>query len=363
MILFILSEFVSSTQKGASGGNISNYLLIDKLRHHKKIGIIAPNISQDLVSELEEKGIFVVTDNLKFRPPFGGFKKRQWFKTTIDLIIHSHPKLISELEIVVTSNGTCDLTAKLRTNKTQLYILCRAFEDFFDHDSHYPLQEKIRRSLKKIYTAKKIAMAYQSADRVVTNSEFMKGFIGKHYPKINISILYPPIDIPLKDFRPIPAKPRVGIINPSARKGEGVFLSLANNHPDLDFVYFSQNQKKYTSKNIHYAGWFSDRDKLFTQIDILIAPSAWTEPFGRVSVEAVRSGIPVLVSNIGGLPETVDASFVVTSQAIGCWENKLTWLTGNSIEVKKAWSRSISKSENFEQLPHDKTALSIFTTT
>ncbi|MFJ3428870.1 MULTISPECIES: glycosyltransferase family 4 protein [Pseudomonas] len=362
MILFILYEFVSSTQKGASGGNISNYLLIDKLRQHKKIGIIAPNISKDLVNELEDKGIFVVTDNLELRPPFGGLKKRQWFKTAIDLLIRSHPKLISELDIVVTSNGTCDLTEKLRTNKTQFYILCRAFEDFFDHESHYPLQEKIRRKFKKIYAAKKIALAYRSADRIVTNSEFMKDFIGTYYPKVDISVLYPPIDIPLKNLKPIPSKPRVGIINPSARKGEGVFLSLAHNHPELNFVYFSQNPKKYSSKNIHYAGWCSDRDKLFTHIDILIAPSAWTEPFGRVSVEAVRSGIPVLVSNIGGLPETVDSSFVVTTQTIECWEDKLSWITSNPNEVEEAWSRSVLKSADFEQSSHDKNALNIFAT-
>lgn len=362
MILFILYDFVSSAQKGASGGNISNYLLIEKLRHHNKIGIIAPNISKALVIELEKKGIFVVTDTLEFRPPFGGFIKRKWFKTAIKKLMHTNPALISDLKIVVTSNGTCDLTEKLKTSKTQLYILCRAFEDFFDHDSHYPLQEKIRRKFKGIYAAKKIYRAYQNADRIVTNSEFMKAFISDHYPKINISVLYPPIDIPANDFKPISSKPRIGIINPSTRKGEAIFISLAKNHSELDFVYFSQNQKNYSLKNIHYAGWMSDREELFTHIDILIAPSVWTEPFGRVSVEAVRSGIPVLVSNIGGLPETVDAEFVVTSQSITCWEAKLSWITSNPNEVKKAWTRSIAKSKRFEQASHDENALSIFTT-
>ena len=360
MILFILYEFVASTQKGASGGNISNYLLIDKLRHHKKIGIIAPNIPIALVKELESKGIFVITEHLKFKPPFGGFKTRQWFKNTIDNLICNTPTIISELEIVVTSNGTCDLTEKLRKNQTQQYILCRAFEDFLDHNAHYPLKEKIRRIFKKIYTAKKISKAYQTADRIVTNSEFMNGFIQYYSPDANIRVLYPPIDVPLKKLKPTPSKPRIGIINPSTRKGEGIFLLLAKHHPDVDFIYFSQHQKNYPLENVKFAGWFSDRDKLFTQIDILIAPSVWSEPFGRVSVEAIRSGVPVLVSNIGGLPETVDQMFVVSEHSIQCWNKKLNWLITYPTEVEAAWSHSVMRSMKFEQKEHDEKALSIF---
>jgi len=34
-------------------------------------------------------------------------------------------------------------------------------------------------------------------------------------------------------------------------------------------------------------------------------PSLWPEPFGRVSVEANRLGVPAVVSSAGGLPETI----------------------------------------------------------
>ena len=39
--------------------------------------------------------------------------------------------------------------------------------------------------------------------------------------------------------------------------------------------------------------------------DIALYPSRWVEPFGLVSVEAQRMGVPVIVSDKGGLPETV----------------------------------------------------------
>ncbi len=44
---------------------------------------------------------------------------------------------------------------------------------------------------------------------------------------------------------------------------------------------------------------------LFEKIDVLVVPSLWHEPFGRVAVEAMAWGIPVIASKRGGLPEIV----------------------------------------------------------
>ena len=45
---------------------------------------------------------------------------------------------------------------------------------------------------------------------------------------------------------------------------------------------------------------------LFEQIDVLVVPSLWHEPFGRVAIEANAWGIPVVASRRGGLPEIVE---------------------------------------------------------
>lgn len=39
--------------------------------------------------------------------------------------------------------------------------------------------------------------------------------------------------------------------------------------------------------------------------NLVLMPSIWPEPFGRIPVEANKLGVPVIVSNRGGLPETI----------------------------------------------------------
>ena len=59
--------------------------------------------------------------------------------------------------------------------------------------------------------------------------------------------------------------------------------------------------------NVTFHGWL-DRaaiDGLLAQQDAVVMPSRW-EAFGLVAVEAMRSGVPVIASNRGALPEIVE---------------------------------------------------------
>ena len=55
----------------------------------------------------------------------------------------------------------------------------------------------------------------------------------------------------------------------------------------------------------HFAGWHHDVHPFYSAISMLAFPSIATETFGRVSVEAQAAGVPVLGSDIGGVPETL----------------------------------------------------------
>ena len=56
--------------------------------------------------------------------------------------------------------------------------------------------------------------------------------------------------------------------------------------------------------DVELCGWI-DSAEFLRDIDFLIVPSIWHEPFGRVVIEAFAKGVPVIGSRIGGIAETV----------------------------------------------------------
>ena len=82
----------------------------------------------------------------------------------------------------------------------------------------------------------------------------------------------------------------------------GYYLEIAGGgDPD----YISHLKTKYNDKRIRFIGRVEPYDFLST-IELLVVPSLWEEPFGRVIVEANSCGCPVLVSNRGGMPELIE---------------------------------------------------------
>ena len=64
---------------------------------------------------------------------------------------------------------------------------------------------------------------------------------------------------------------------------------------------------------------------------IVLVPSLWPEPFGRVAVEAMANGIPVLASATGGLREIVGDSRLAVREfrQPDAWESRLAALLGS----------------------------------
>jgi len=59
---------------------------------------------------------------------------------------------------------------------------------------------------------------------------------------------------------------------------------------------------------VTFLGERPDVDRLLAGADLLAQPNIEPEPFGVIFAEALRSGVPVVTTNMGGAPEIVDES-------------------------------------------------------
>lgn len=82
----------------------------------------------------------------------------------------------------------------------------------------------------------------------------------------------------------------------SALKSDKAKLLIAGNAPKDLIDTYKGNPK------IEFWG-FIQSDEFLTKIDVLVVPSLWPEPFGRVVMEALASHKVVIGSKMGGIPE------------------------------------------------------------
>lgn len=108
----------------------------------------------------------------------------------------------------------------------------------------------------------------------------------------------------------------VTFINPVPVKGLDLALAIAGLCPGIPFLFVRgwplstaaearlQAQLARLS-NVKLIDRSNDMKAIYAETRVLLAPSQWEETWGRVASEAQFSGIPVLASDSGGLPEAV----------------------------------------------------------
>ncbi len=110
----------------------------------------------------------------------------------------------------------------------------------------------------------------------------------------------------------------VGKLN--SAKGFDIFgeaiLKILNKYPKWKSIVIGDEPREkliFSHKNLKVLGFQNHSTvlKTFNKSNIAVACSRWEEPFGRTSLEAASRGCGVIISNRGGLPETITNGIIL----------------------------------------------------
>lgn len=114
----------------------------------------------------------------------------------------------------------------------------------------------------------------------------------------------------------------VTFINPVPEKGLEKALAIAKACPDIPFLFHESwlldppviaalEEAIRPLQNVRFQRRCADMKSVYGKTRIVLAPSRWAEAWGRVASEAHVSGIPVIGSRRGGLPEAIGPGGII----------------------------------------------------
>ena len=150
----------------------------------------------------------------------------------------------------------------------------------------------------------------RQADAVVGVSRYVAEYVRRYsgIPAVHvpISLLDPPPYADLGRFE----NEFVTLVNPCAVKGISIFLELADRLPEVRFAAVptwgttrADRAALASRANVTLLDPVDNIDEILRRTRVLLVPSLWAEARSRIVTEAMLRGVPVMASDIGGIPE------------------------------------------------------------
>lgn len=163
---------------------------------------------------------------------------------------------------------------------------------------------------------------FKDVDHAFTCSQYLTDVY-----RDKVGLISTPIEPPIEwssVVAPEESRAFVTFVNPAPHKGLLLFARLADmlgsRRPDIPILVVQSGQSGGALNNIPGIDFGKYPQIMaappvptpadyFALTRVLLAPSVWPEPFGRVAAEAMINGIPPLVGNRGALPHVVGGDF------------------------------------------------------
>lgn len=188
------------------------------------------------------------------------------------------------------------------------------------------------------------AALVRPTDRILCPSQFLAAQYAKAGAE-RVDVLRPIVDchaiVPEGLSAATPDTRQLGFVTfvtPMPQKGLSLFNALAKrasrDRKDMMFLVVegraplaalrANNIEAVSDDHVWWLPHQACLRRVFARTSILLAPSFWREGFGRTVVEAQLSGIPVIASTQGGLPEALNGGGVALPIPPACEANHRT---------------------------------------
>ena len=233
-------------------------------------------------------------------------------------------------------NETENVEVLLARSRLAALFLCRGASLLHSHEAHaaqvahaasliWRSKYLITRRLTKPVGGSLLSSAiYRKAQTVITLTDAVEQGVRQRFPKIStnrISDAWNPRETDLlgaaKIREKFPDKFLIGYMAAmdDPEKGHAVLIQaaqlLAEDFPDLQFLLLGAGrmeeqlrQQAEGFSNVYFAGWIEDPWAWMDALDLFAFPSL-VESLGSTLLDAMHSGIPIVASQVGGIPEVV----------------------------------------------------------
>lgn len=155
--------------------------------------------------------------------------------------------------------------------------------------------------------------------RYMTNSQFSARWYRDTY---GVDPVVVPPFLEAERYRVRTSREYVTFVNPHPRKGVDVAIEVARQCPGIPFLFVESwrltdemrvdlKERLAGLDNVTLLPPTRNMREIYAKTRILLVPSQWHEAWGRVASEAHVSGIPVIGSRCGGLPESIGSGGIV----------------------------------------------------
>jgi glycosyltransferase involved in cell wall biosynthesis len=312
-ILFLTTHMYFPQRVGGSESSTNDLCHLLRARGHS-VAVISSLSRYDKVwvvnrfkAKIKDK--LMPSDNLVGYPVFRGWD----FKTGLKEVLQEF-----QPDCVVTQAGENIPIIKYLDQlsmKTFVYLRDVSFET---HGGTYFQSDNVKYIANSKFTAKKFKSLF------------------------NIPSLPIPPSITVANYKVERKAKFVLFVCPYPQKGVDIALELAKNNPDIPFLFLESWQltekmrialidKLKKLPNVTFKHSQKSMLPIYAETKIALVPSQCEEAWGRIATESQINGIPVLASDIGGLPESVGyGGMLVPPQAdVKVWSEKLRLLWDN----------------------------------